>query len=151
MNNPPPPSGDTLYNLALSGDMPSSIAAVTLLAQVEARCASLTIHNPGVQGYILARGRRVIHAEARAGEVHLPSGQAGRLLWKGRDALLALAVLGGDTVQIVLRAVAEPERGQVPNVDAALDLVLLDMAVALDNGMCIGAVRCVFEPATKAT
>lgn len=81
----------------------------------------------------------------------LPSGQAGCLLWKGRAALLALALLGGDTVQIVLRAVAEPGHGQVPNVDAALDLVLLDMAVALDNGMCIGAVPCLFEPAMKAT
>lgn len=46
-----------MNTLALAGDMPSSIAAVTLVAQVEARCASLTIHNPDVQGDILARGR----------------------------------------------------------------------------------------------
>lgn len=146
--NDPSSSGTGSNTFSLKGEVSSSIAAVALLAHGDARYVALTVRTPGLTGHVLARGQRVIHAEARSAALDLLPGRTGRLLWKGREALLALALLANDAVQVEVRAVADPGPRHVPNVDAALSVVVLDLAVAVDTNMSINALPCVFEPAS---
>lgn len=151
MKNTPSHLAVVPRKLSLQGEVSSGIAAVALHAQADGPWVLLTVHKPGLQGHVLAHGQRVVHAETRSAEIDVAADGRWRPLWKGREALLALALLAEGGVEVELRAVPDPGPRHLPNVDAALSMVLLDMAVALDSGMTIGALPCVLEPANKAT
>lgn len=144
-------SGTGSNTFSLKGEVSSSIAAVALLAQGDSGYVALTVHTPGLTGYVLARGQRVIHAETRSAEVDLLPGRTGHLVWKGREALFALALLANHPVEVEVRAVADPGPRFAQNVDTAITVLLLELAVAVDSSMSVSALPCAFEPMATPT
>jgi hypothetical protein len=142
--------GPLNFNLALAGAAQHVIAAMAQMAAAGERCVHLMVASRGSQGCVVVAQEQVVYAELTSAEVLVGTDQPGRLVWTGRAALVAMAVLLRRPLEMEVVATAEPVSGHEPNLTGPLSLAaaMLDMAVAIDQGALSG-LPCVFKPAGR--
>lgn len=137
--------GNVLVDLALQGAAPSSLMAMEQVPQTAGRLVHLSVSSRGLRSCVLTRGQYVVHAEARSAELRITADRAGRLVWTGPAALRAMAILCNRPVEVEIVATDEPVPGHAANIDWPLSKALLEMALAIDEGMAISALPCTLE------
>ncbi|MCC6553762.1 MAG: hypothetical protein IT372_12180 [Polyangiaceae bacterium] len=90
-------------------------------------------------------GHEVLYAAMRSAEIQIAAGRTGRLLWTGEAALRAMALLLGRPVEIELIATAEPIVDHPSNLSWSPTKAILEMALALDEGVSLSSLPCVLE------